>query len=592
MRYSDSKILMLSGSKGDVRYLRKVLRYLKPYKLQIAIAMLALLVTSTAVLGMGKGFGYLIDEGFNRGNPDMLNRGLACLMIVTAVLALATYARFYFVTMIGERVVADMRRDIYNHIVNLSADFFEKTKAGDILSRMTSDTAILQTVIGSSISIAMRNTLMLLGGSAMLVYTSPKLAMIVALVIPVVVFPIIILGKKVRRYSKINQEKAAMLASHTEESINGIKTIQSFVREDLESRHFAMLVNDSLSSAAARIRLRSLLTAIVILFVFGAVVFVLWTGGHDVLSGEMTPGQLSSFLFYSVIVAGSTGAISEVAGDLQRAAGSAERILELLGTAPSIKSPANPKEIKGCDVIKFDDVTFFYPNNDKKSSLKNFSLEIKNGETIALVGPSGAGKTTIFQLLLRFYDVNSGSVSIDGVSIKKFAIKDLRKLFGIVPQDTQIFSDTAYNNIAFGNPDASYDDVVEAARAASALSFIERLPNGFDSYLGEKGVRLSGGEKQRIAIARVFLENPRILLLDEATSALDSANEKRVQVAFENLMKNRTTIVIAHRLSTVQKADRIVVLNEGEIEEIGSHKELLKNKGLYAKLAKSQFGEA
>jgi ATP-binding cassette subfamily B protein len=584
-----SQIRNSTTEKAEVVKLRPLLPYLYPYKNYIIGAVVALIITSSSVLGLGKGMGYLIDEGIGGNNPNLLNIALMILILITALLAVGTYARFFLITYAGERVIADIRRDIYQHILNMSPEFFEKTKAGDILSRITIDTTLLQAVVGSSLSVALRNTLMLIGGTALLIQTSPKLALIVAVVVPIVVVPIIILGRKLRILSKDYQDKIATISSHAEESINGIKTIQAFVREGLENKLFAGDVDESLKSALKRIRLRSLLTAIVIMFVFGAVAFVLWIGGHDVLSGQMSPGKLSSFIFYSVLVAGATGSISEVVGDLQRAAGAAERISELFCTEPSVKetiAPVKmPKKIKGD--IGFDNVTFTYPSHPEKASLKNFSLDIKSGETIALVGHSGAGKSTVFQLLLRFYESLHGEIKIDSINIADLKLKDLRGLFGLVPQDPVIFSNSAYNNILFGNPEADENAVKKAAKAAAATEFIEDLSEGFDTFLGEKGVRISGGEKQRIAIARTFLKDPKILLLDEATSALDIENEKIVQKAFHDLMKNRTTIVIAHRLSTVQKADRIVVMDNGEIKEIGSHDDLIKKKGLYAKLVKS-----
>lgn len=587
----DSKNTAKSLSKTDVRHLKFLFGYLKPYKPYIIAAATALLITSAAVLALGKGIGYLVDKGLGEGNPALLNTALLTLLSITALLAVGTYARFYFITYTGERVVADIRRDIYAHILRLSPEFFETTKSGDILSRMTTDTTLLQVVVGSSLSVALRNTLLLFGGAALLIHTSPKLTMIVSIVVPAVVMPIIILGKKLRKLSKESQEKVADISSHTEESINGIKTIQAFVREGLENNRFSVLVAESLDVATRRIKLRSALTGMVILFVFGAVGFVLWIGGNDVLSGTMSAGTLSSFIFYSIIVASATGALSEVIGDLQRAAGATERIHELLSTEPVVKDTvapvALPDGLKGD--IEFDNVTFTYPAQPEKAALKNFSLKIKHGENIALVGPSGAGKSTVFQLLLRFYDTLHGDIKIDGVNIRDLSISDLRHIFGVVPQDPVIFSETAYDNILFGKADATEEEVKQAAKSAAAINFIERLPQGFRSFLGEKGVRLSGGEKQRMAIARIFLKNPAILLLDEATSALDVENEKLVQKAFEKLMKNRTTIVIAHRLSTIQKADRIVVIDNGQICEVGSHKELMARKDFYARLVKMQF---
>jgi ATP-binding cassette subfamily B protein len=577
--------------KAEISQLKPMLHYLLPYKRHITFALIALAITSFSVLGLGKGIGYLVDKGLGSNDPHLLNIALIILLCIIALLAAGTYMRYYFITYTGELVVADIRRDIYNHLLSLTPEFFEKTKAGDILSRITNDTSLLQMVVGSSLSVALRNTLMFLGGTVLLIHTSPKLTLIVSVVVPIVVFPIIIFGKRVRRLSKKAQEQIAILSAHAEESINGIKTIQSFVREDLESSNFSNHVRETLDVSLERIKIRSFLTAMVIMFVFGAVGFVLWVGGHDVLSGKMTPGTLSSFIFYAIVVASATGAISDVVGDLQRAAGASERISELLNTKPLIQNSSKiiplPKSIGGD--ISFENITFTYPSQPEKAALKSFSLDIKSGETVAIVGESGAGKSTIFELMLRFYEAEKGDIKIDGINIDDLRLQNLRGLFGLVPQDPVIFSGTAYDNILFGNPDASEADVKNAAVAAAAFDFISQLPNGFNTYLGEKGVRLSGGERQRIAIARTFLKNPKILLLDEATSALDVENEQQVQQSFDNLMYGRTTLVIAHRLSTVQKADRIVLINNGTIKEVGSHKELIEKKGLYAKLVKMQF---
>ncbi len=590
MRLSEAHELRRSNQKtAEIAQLKPIWQYIKPYKWQLALAIISLFITSSSVLGIGKGLGYLVDKGLAGKDPHLLNVALVILLAVTFLLALGSYARFYFITYVGENVVADIRRDLYKQILKLSAEFYESTKTGDILSRMTVDTSLIQMVVGSSLSIALRNTLMFLGGIGLLMHTSFKLTLIVCLFIPIVVFPIIFLGRKLRGLSREAQEKIGAISSHAEESINGIKTIQSFVREKLEQTYFARFVDDALKASLDRTKLRSMLTAIVIMVVFGSVGFVLWIGGQDVLAGKMSGGQLSSFIFYSVVVAGSLGAISEVVGDLQRAAGATERMLGFLQLQPSVQDPISPlslpRNVGGN--ISFDKVTFNYPAQKERSAIKDFSLDIKSGETIALAGHSGAGKSTIFQLLLRFYDVSKGDIKIDGVSIQKLMLSDLRGLFGMVPQDPIIFSATAYENILFGNPDASESQVRDAAKAAAALEFIEKLPQGFNSFLGEKGVRLSGGEKQRIAIARTFLKDPKILLLDEATSALDMGNEKLVQEAFERLKKHRTTIIIAHRLSTIQNADRIIVLDNGHIAEIGTHKELLKKKGIYANLVKT-----
>jgi ATP-binding cassette subfamily B protein len=580
----------ITGEKGEIKKLKSLFPYLLPYKKYLIYAIIALTISSSSVLALGKGLGYVIDKGLRDSNDNLFNAALIAMFCVTMLLALGTYARFYFITYVGERVIADIRRDIYAHILTLSSDFFEKTKPGDILSRITTDTTVLQLVIGSSISITLRNVILFIAGSALLIHTSPKLALAMSIVVPVVILPIIIIGKKLRIISNRYQEKVAVISSHAEETIHGIKTIQSYVREDLENQYFLNHIKESIDTAIDRISLRALLTAVVILFVFGAVGFVLWVGGHDLIKGDITAGQLSSFIIYAIVVAGSVGALSDFYGDLQRSAGAAERISDLLGTKSSILNNGTitlANNLKGN--IEFKNVSFAYPSNLNKLALKNFNLNIKSGQTIALVGPSGAGKSTIFQMLLRFYNIQRGAVFIDDNDISLINLKELRGLFGLVPQDPIIFSNSVYENILFGNPAASKEDVYKAAHLAAATSFIEDLPNGFDSVLGEKGVRLSGGEKQRVAIARTFLKDPKILLLDEATSSLDSANEKLVLKALDNLRANRTTIVIAHRLSTVKNADRIIVIDKGEIQEEGSHEELIKLNGLYAKLVKIQF---
>lgn len=586
-------IANLSGEKGDIKSLKKLLHYLRPYKMGLTGVVIALLITSSSVLGIGKGLGFLIDR-MHSGNPALLHGALFTLLGIAIVLALGTYARFYLITYVGERVVADIRRDLYAHIIRLSPEFFETTKTGDVLSRLTADTELFQLVVGSSLSIALRNTVMFFGGVALLVFTSPKLFGLVALIIPLVVFPIIKIGRKVRALSRATQERISTVSSCAEETLSGIKTVQAYTREELEKSRFQECVDDTFNTAMRRIKMRALLTAIVIFFVFAAVIAVLWMGGQDVLAGKMSAGELSSFLFYAVIVATATGAISEVVGDLQRAAGAAERLFELLHTEPTIKEVANPTAlpIPAKGAISFNQITFHYPARPQTASLEDFSLDIKPGETVALVGPSGAGKSTVFQLLLRFYDAQSGTMKLEDVDIRTLRLEELRNQFALVSQDPVIFSTTALENIRFARPEATEEEVIAAAKAASAMEFIEQLPEGLNTFLGEKGVRISGGQKQRIAIARAILKDPCILLLDEATSALDSANERQVQSALEKLSKDRTTLIIAHRLSTVQNADRIVVINEGRIEAIGTHSTLSKENGLYAKLAKLQFEAA
>lgn len=573
--------------------LRMLGHYLRPYRWPLLGAMLALIFTSTAVLGMGAGLRFLVDEGLGKGDPELLDRAFFVMLGVVVLLAAATFFRFAFITWVGERVIADIRRDVFRHVISLHLGFFETTRTGEILSRMTTDTTVLQSVVGSSISIALRNLLLLIGASTMLVITSPTLTLYVAFIVPLVVFPIITLGRKVRRLSRASQDRLADVSARVEESVSGIRAIQSLSLEQAENTRFDSDIRGLLATAKQRINTRALLTAIVIMLVFGAIITVLWVGGRNVLDGTMTPGALSAFIFYSVVTAGAVGAISEVIGDLQRAAGATERLMELLATQPEITAPAvvqtlaSPLEGR----IAFDTLSFHYPSRPDKAALQDFSLTVEPGQTIALVGPSGAGKTTLFQLLLRFYDPSTGSIRIDNTDIRELDPTALRSHIGLVPQDPVIFSANAWDNIRAGRADASDEDVLAAADAAAAREFLEKLPQGLGSFLGEKGVRLSGGQRQRLAIARAMIRNPRILLLDEATNALDAESEHLVQQAVNRLMQGRTTLVIAHRLATVLSADKIVVMAEGRIEAIGTHAELMQSSPLYARLAKLQFDQ-
>ncbi|MFH1803861.1 MAG: ABC transporter transmembrane domain-containing protein [Pseudomonadota bacterium] len=575
----------------DFSSLRAILPFVKPYRLHVAGAMAALVVASGTVLALGNGLRMLVDRGFVSGNTGLLDQALFVLFAVTVLLAGASYCRFFLVSWIGERVVADIRSAVYAHIIRLDAGFFEVTRTGEVLSRLTTDTTLLQVVIGSSVSIALRNALMFVGGLTMLAITSPKLTALVLLVVPLVVAPIIIYGRKVRRLSRDTQDRIADVSAFSEESINALRTVQAFTHEKIESDRFGGFVEQAFRTSVSRIAARALLTAIVIVLVFGAVGTILWIGGHDVLDGKISAGELSAFVFYAVVVAGSVGAISEVIGDLQRAAGAAERLMALLATKPAIAAPAHPVKMPEPHQgnVSFDNVTFHYPARPDQSALTGFSLDVKAGETVALVGPSGAGKTTVFQLLLRFYDPSAGKILLDGVDIRQADPVDVRARIGLVAQDPVIFAANAWDNIRYGRPDASNDEVRAAADAAYASEFLDRLPDGFDSFLGEKGVRLSGGQRQRIAIARAILRNPSVLLLDEATSALDAESEQVVQKALETIMAQRTTLVIAHRLSTVQHADRIAVIEDGRLVAVGTHQELLDGNPLYGRLARLQF---
>jgi ATP-binding cassette subfamily B protein len=577
--------------RAQIGALRGLLPYLAPYRRAIFGALAALTVAAAAVLIMGVGLRSLVDKGFSGGDTGLLDEALIGLLVVIIVLTGATYARFFLVSWIGERVVADIRRDVFNKVIGLSPGFFEITRVGEVLSRLTADATLLQSVVGSQVSVALRNILLFLGGTVALIITSPRLTGFVFLVVPLVVAPIVIFGRQVRRLSRDSQDRVADVGAYLEETLNAVRTVQAFVHEPVDRDRFGGRVSDALATAVRRIRSRAFLTAVVMMLVFGSVGVILWLGGHDVLSGRITAGELSAFVFYAVVVAGSVGAISEVIGDLQRAAGASERLIELLAIEPEIKAPDNPTPLPELAEgrVRFDNVTFRYPSRPDTAALENFSLDVAPGETVALVGPSGAGKSTVFQLILRFYDPQSGRVTMDGVDVREADPAAVRSRAALVPQDPVVFAADAWENIGYGQPGASRDSIRAAADAAAATEFLDPLPEGFETFLGEKGLRLSGGQRQRIAIARAILRNAPLLLLDEATSALDAESERVVQRALETLMQGRTTIVIAHRLATVQKADRIVVMDQGRIVAAGRHEELIEQGGLYARLAALQF---
>ncbi|MDJ0686625.1 MAG: ABC transporter transmembrane domain-containing protein [Alphaproteobacteria bacterium] len=583
----------LDRPKGkDIRALRRALGFLRPYRLRVFFALIALTFTAGAGLSIGQGLRLLVDRGFSGEDPSALNQALLILMGIGAAVAIGSFIRFYLVTWLGERVVADLRNAVFDRILRLDPGFFEVTKTGEILSRLTTDTTLLQSVVGSSVSMALRNVLLMLGGLIMMAVTNLKLTLVALLLVPIVVVPILYIGRKVRVLSRQSQDRVADVGAFAEESLNAIRTVQAFTHEDRDRTRFGDEVADAFETALVRTRLRGVLSATVTLVVFSGVGAILWVGGGDVMDGVITGGELTAFLFYAIIVAFSVGIVSEVYGELQRAAGATERLIELLQTDSAIQPPENPVALPAPEGrLEFRHVDFHYPSRPDSAALSDFTLSVAPGETVALVGPSGAGKSTVFQLLLRFYDPDSGAVMLDGVDIADADPIAVRQRTALVPQEPVIFGSSAFENIRYGAPDAEDSAIRAAAADAMAEGFIQDLPEGYDTYLGEKGVRLSGGQRQRISIARAILRDPSILLLDEATSALDAENERLVQEALARLMKGRTTLVIAHRLATVVNADRIVVMDEGRIQAIGAHAELMERSPLYANLAELQFNQ-
>lgn len=534
----------------------------------------------------------IIDQGFFEEQARSIDQHFLVLLGLVIIIAVFSATRFYLVMWLGERIVADIRTAVYRHIIRMDPAFFEVTRTGEVLSRLTTDTTLVQAVVGAGVSIALRSSFMLIGSLVMLMVTSPRLTGLILVLITFVVLPLIFFGRRVRQLSRKSQDCTAESSAIAGETLNAIQMVQSFTLEDFHGARFASSVEMAFVMARRRLQARALLTAFAVLIVFGAVITVIWIGAHFVIAGSMSVGELGQFLVYAIIVATSTAALSEVWGDVQRALGAMERLLELLNSQSQIIAPKNPLllPVRGIEKIQFKNVGFNYPSRLDDYALNNFSIEVKSGETVALVGPSGAGKSSVFQLLLRFYDPQTGTIKVGGVDISKVDPKHLRARIAIVPQETVLFATDVMENIRFGNPSASEREIRNAAMAAVADEFVSRLPDQYHSFLGERGVRLSGGQQQRIAIARAILKNAPILLLDEATSALDAESEKLVQEALEHLMKDRTTIVIAHRLATVLKADGIVVMDRGKIVAIGSHHELLNQGGLYARLAELQFG--
>ncbi|WP_341781785.1 ABC transporter transmembrane domain-containing protein [Ectopseudomonas mendocina] len=583
-------ISMLSSRQRGA--LRLAWRFIAPYRGRVLGALLALLFTAAITLSMGQGIKLLVDQGLATQSPAALRQSLLLFFVLVLALAFGTYTRFYLVSWIGERVVADIRRRVFDHLIELHPGFYESNRSSEIQSRLTADTTLLQSVIGSSLSMALRNLIMLIGGSVLLVITNPKLSGIVLLALPLVVAPILLFGRRVRALSRQSQDRVADVGSYVGEVLGQIKTVQAYNHQNEDKRRFGESAEAAFNVARKRIAQRSWLITVVIVLVLGAVGVMLWVGGMDVIAGRISGGDLAAFVFYSLIVGSSFGTLSEVIGELQRAAGAAERIGELLSAGNAIVAPEQPQHlaqpVQGR--IELQCVRFAYPSRSESYAIDGIDLQVAAGETLALVGPSGAGKSTLFDLLLRFFDPQSGRILIDGVPIDQLDPRELRACFALVSQNPALFFGSVEDNIRYGRLEASQAEVEAAARAAHAHEFIQRLPQGYQTHLGEAGLGLSGGQRQRLAIARALLADAPILLLDEATSALDAESEHLIQQALPSLMAGRTTLVIAHRLATVKQADRIAVIEQGRLAAIGSHAELIESSPLYARLAELQFG--